>query len=148
MSVKRQCGWLGNCRRSSRRRRTSSPTVGRGPVPRQRSSAKNVRGGQAPRATVSGDARATVGRGPVPRHAPVYSKTFAGARPPRYGIRRCPCHRRARACPSPCPGLSKNVRGGQAPALRYGRFSPRVGRGRRRALPVSMSPLRRCSRLA
>ena len=82
-----------------------------------------------------GDARATVGRGPVPRHAPVSPKTFAGDKPPRYGIGRCPCHRRARACPSPRPGLpkkrsrgtgpratvgaTKNVRGGQAPALRY-----------------------------
>ena len=48
---------------------------------------------------------------------------IAGDRPPRYGNRTVssqqngPLHRRARACPSPCLGLSNN-RGGQAPALR------------------------------
>ena len=58
-----------------------------------------------------------------PRHAAVY-RTFAGDRPPRYGNRRVSCRktvplpRRARACPSPCCGLP-DVRGGQAPALRY-----------------------------
>ena len=78
--------------------------------------------GTGPRATVTGGllnrrtAPFTVGRGPVPRHAPVY-QTFAGDRPPRYGKKHRPL-RRARACPSPCCGLS-NDRGGQAPALRY-----------------------------
>ena len=46
----------------------------------------------------------TVGRGPVPRHRPRTS-TLAGDRPPRYGRRKSPVHRRARACPSPCPDL-------------------------------------------
>ena len=96
-----------------------------------------------------------VGRGPVPRHRP-RNPTIAGDRPPRYGWRKDPLatlvkelemfpgpratggektppHRRARACPSPCPGLRSNHpwslgcgrfpqrsrdRGGQAPALR------------------------------
>ena len=79
----------------------------------------------------------TVGRGPVPRHAPVCAATIrglwtadvfrsgceiAGDRPPRYDEKtilrsvepktmrpkkRSP-HRRARACPSPCPGLRSN----------------------------------------
>ena len=58
----------------------------------------------------------TVGRGPVPRHAS-RTPTIAGDRPPRYGRRKIPFHRRARACPSPCLAHSNN-RGGQAPALR------------------------------
>ena len=51
-------------------------------------------------------------------------RAMAGDRPPRYGALRFSCcrtallHRRARACPSPCFGPS-DVRGGQAPALRY-----------------------------
>ena len=84
----------------------------------------------------------TVGRGPVPRHRS-RTPTRAGDRPPHYGekwenlslaivcvIQRArgtgprttinitpPCHRRARACPSPSLAHS-NARGGQAPALR------------------------------
>ena len=51
-------------------------------------------------------------------------RSVAGDRPPRYVVVRVSwhqngrLHRRARACPSPCLGLP-NVRGGQAPALRY-----------------------------
>ena len=85
--------------------------------------------GTGPRATVSGGVLGSrtapfpVGRGPVPRHASVY-QTFAGDRPPRYGNRTVsrqqngPLPRRARACPSPCFDLP-DIRGGQAPALRY-----------------------------
>ena len=84
----------------------------------------------------------TVGRGPVPRHRS-RNPTRAGDRPPRYGEKwetlslaivrarqrargtgprttmkkTAPCHRRARACPSPVLA-SSNARGGQAPALR------------------------------
>ena len=46
-------------------------------------------------------ARVPVGRGPVPRHRPC-NPTFAGDRPTHYGV----------------SGSSRNVRGGQAPALR------------------------------
>ena len=81
----------------------------------------DIRGGQAP-ALRWKKRHPTVGRGPVPRHAAVY-RTLAGDRPPRYGNTRVswakngPPSRRARACPSPCCGLSED-RGGQAPALR------------------------------
>ena len=40
------------------------------------------------RSRTTGEASLTVGRGPVPRHAPVSLKTFAGDRPPRYGMGR------------------------------------------------------------
>ncbi len=88
--------------------------------------------GTGPRATITGHflhktAPFPVGRGPVPRHAAIYRtiagdrpprydngtvSLLAGDRPPRYGNRTFssqngPFHRRARACPSPCCGLSK-----------------------------------------
>ena len=37
--------------------------------------------------------------------------TIAGDRPPRYGVRDLFYHRRARACPSPCCGLSEDREG-------------------------------------
>ena len=92
--------------------------------------------GTGPRPTVARTVSFTVGRGPVPRHAPIAGEThsdarmetsegpratepetIAGDRPPRYGSQNGSLSRRARACPSPCCGLTE-TRGGQAPALR------------------------------
>ena len=115
--------------------------------------------GTGPRATIknaapSRRARAlgcdTRIRAGFPRHAPVCAASIrglwaagvfrsggeiAGDRPPRYEKNGTPPpHRRARACPSPCPGLRGNPpwslvcgrfpqwwrdRGGQAPARRW-----------------------------
>ena len=79
--------------------RTPLFTVGRGPVPRHATIARETRSdarraaegsrvtviersrGTGPRATGPRTLCFTVGRGPVPRHA-----TIAGDRPPRYGI--------------------------------------------------------------
>ena len=77
----------------------------------------------------------SVGRGPLPRHAmiagdrpPRYGdREIAGDRPPRYGIQTGFFYRRARACPSPCCGLSE-VRGGNPLGCAYGiRGPPRYG---------------------
>ena len=57
-------------------------------------------------------------RAGFPRHAPI-----AGDRPPRYGIQNRPCHRRARACPSPCLDREGNGIGPRA-------FFAQVGRSR------------------
>ena len=115
-------------------------TVGRGPVPRHATIARDrpsrygwTEGsrGTGPRATVNEAALYTVGRGPVPRHAAI-----ARDRPARYGapVRQrsrgtgpratvnedARFYRRAGACPPPCCGLPK-TREGQALALRLDR---------------------------
>ena len=61
-----------------------------------------------------------VGRGPVPRQCS-RNLTIAGDRPPRYGRRKSPFHRRARACPSPAfrPSRTPTIAGDRPP--RYGR---------------------------
>ena len=109
-------------------------TVGRGPVPRRAPVfAANARGLWA--AGVSRFGEEIAGDRP-PRYVPSdvfrVDRTLAGDRPPRSG-KNATAYRRARACPSPCAGLSskrpwtlgcgrfsfwRGDRGGQAPALR------------------------------
>ncbi len=55
-------------------------------------------------------------RAGFPRHA-----TIAGDRPPRYGQRKTPLYRRARACPSPCRDLGGNGLGWHAVFAQIGR---------------------------
>ena len=122
-------------------RRTARFPVGRGPVPRHatiaretRSEPETIAGDRPPRYGIqnrpfcrsrspdldpiairrSQTTEGARGTGPALR---ARKKKCAGDRPPRYGIRNVSFYRRARACPSPC-----NDRGGQAPALRLLRF--------------------------
>ena len=87
-------------------------TVGRGPVPRHPSRTHNpTLAGDRPPRYGKKTVFVTVGRGPVPRHAS-RTPTIARDRPSRSGERNGSYYRRARACPSPCLGLSE-PRGGQ-----------------------------------
>ena len=88
--------------------------------------------GTGPRTTYSRDLRGTAPRttdlrkvDPVPRDALVSREGFAGDRPPHYVFARVHpvCPRSAMACPSRCDGITRELCGGQAPALRtWGRF--------------------------
>ena len=66
-------------------------------------------------------------------------KTFAGDRPPRYGMGRFLLRVGRGPVPRHAPVSPKNVRGGQAPALRYG-----VILAARRARAWFMFGIRRC----
>ena len=112
--------------------------VGRGPSHATRacervSLAMQRSRGTGPRATVKKTVPFIVGRGPVPRHAAI-----AGDRPPRYGKKTPPLHRRARACPSPCVWLAERITpvGQDRPILtRSGSGDPELQRWARCAAP-------------
>ena len=138
MSVKRRCGWLGSCRRSSRRARACPSPC-------------HDRGGQAPalRARKGSSFRSFRTLMSIVRGAAMLSRSFrtlifqtgpvvftlrssrpfcaagalfyrhAGPNGPEEMFSRVRALQKiGRACPSPCFGLP-NDRGGQAPALRY-----------------------------